>query len=488
MSEFTPIIVSDYNSSGQQSTSSNSHRRRATEKRKQQNRVAQQKYREKQKRLLAQLKLRTAWDEASERPGNLLLENETTRINISPNVENSCNLIGATIDGYGIGTRRSIKAPHNLRQFSASSGAEHIVDVQLDASVTNLESITAGSVHALDQGQVACTLSNGASQIVQLPRSDALNFRDRLQLRPDVFDLESRQIFSGLFQVSPSDLHIEEEPTLSQRGRNNEFLESSNALSELVAELPSIELSRPHRNGTSPRLDVPHTHTDTFDLENTKANNSINTYPAEVAVADSVDNGNISSRIYSDGSICPRLPDFHVTSITLTVETTLSALLHNAQIFGLTLDEISNDDSISHFYRPNLTIADDVQSIQESLGKDIMPDLRPTFEQILYPHHSCLDLIPFPTMRARTIALLACTPPMVDELELEDDMMNGLICWRTSNRGSRQPWDTRSWEVQPWFLKKWSILLGGEEGEAWKQTMWWRAMRGESGSIRIKHN
>ncbi|KAK9482005.1 hypothetical protein V1527DRAFT_432132 [Lipomyces starkeyi] len=481
--EYTPIIVSNYNPSGQQSTSGNSHRRHATDKRKQQNRVAQQKYREKQKRLLAQLKLRTACDDASERPGNLLLENETPRINLSSNVENSSDLNVATADGHGIGTRKSIEAPHNLRQFSASIGAEHIADLQLDASLTDLESNAADSIHALDQGQVACTPSNDASQVVELPRSDALNFHDRLQLCPDVFDLESRQVFSGLFQVSPSDVHIDEEPTLSQRVRDNEFLESSNALSALVAELQAIELSRSHRNG-SPAHDVgPHTFTGTFDLENTENNNSTNTYPAEVVVADGVDNGNISSRIYSDGSICPRLPNVQVTSITLTVETTLSALLHNAQIIGLTLDEISNDDSISPFYRPNLTIADNIQSVQESLGKDMMPDLRPTFEQILYPHHSCLDLIPFPTMRARTIVLLACTPPMVDESELEDDMMNGLICWRTSNRGSRQPWDTRSWEVQPWFLKKWSILLGGEEGEAWKQTMWWRAMRGERGSI-----
>jgi hypothetical protein len=75
--------------------------------------------------------------------------------------------------------------------------------------------------------------------------------------------------------------------------------------------------------------------------------------------------------------------------------------------------------------------------------------------------------------------------PMIDEDELCQDLNNGLVCWgsvldgRNSTIGSGVPWDVRSWEAQPWFLKKWWIVIGGAEGEIYKQTQWWRQIRGE---------
>ncbi|KAK9491666.1 hypothetical protein V1508DRAFT_373435 [Lipomyces doorenjongii] len=445
--EDTPIINSDHHSSDKPSTSGNSHRRPATEKRKQQNRIAQQKYREKQKRLLAQLKLRTAWDDdARFRPRNLLPENETPTSDLSPNVEYFSNQNDTTVDCHGVGPRRLIEPSEDLAQLNTAIGAEQIAFFERDASsLTDLENITASPIHTLDDNPGV--LPSDTSQILGLPPSDPLNFRDKLQRRPDVFDSECGQDFSDLSQVSSSTLHVDDESTLSSPRRillNTQFLESNNVLTRLAAELPSIESSRSQKSSSPIPDGGPHKFS---------------------------------------GSFYSRLPDPHVNSFTLTIETTLSAILHNAHSLGLTLDEMYDDDSMSCFYRQNLTLADDINLIQESLAKNVMPDLRPTLTQILCPHHSCYDLIPFPTLRTRTIELLACTPPVIDESELEDDIFNGLICWRTASRGSGQPWDMRSWEVQPWFFKKWGILLGGEEGEAWRQTMWWRAMRGETDSI-----
>lgn len=75
---------------------------------------------------------------------------------------------------------------------------------------------------------------------------------------------------------------------------------------------------------------------------------------------------------------------------------------------------------------------------------------------------------------------------MIDEDDLCADLQNdGLICWGSSlgggsaAMGSGAPWDARSWEAQSWFLRKWWILIGGAEGEIYKQTRWWCEMRGE---------
>ncbi|KAK9365627.1 hypothetical protein V1509DRAFT_612375 [Lipomyces kononenkoae] len=464
------IIISDKHLSAKRSTSpsGSSRRRPATEKRKQQNRVAQQKYREKQKRLLEQLKLRAAWDDDASGPaGSSLLENETSSSHSSPNVAYSSNLLNdATVDGHGTGTHRSIES-----SGSDSIGAENILDFQLDGPLADLEeNISVGSSHAVHNDQVNCTVANDTSQIIELPASDPLYLRDKLQLYSNVCDLESKQVISGV--------PVDEELTPSQPRMfsNIQALESSQGCTaEATAQVSLIESNGPPTSRFA-RGDIgSHTFGGMINLANIE--DSQNRCIARDTLTDDV---NMSLQTYCK----PHVPDVHVNSITLTVESTLSAILHNAYMVGLTFDEVLNDDdSMSRFYRPNLTLADDIKSVQESFAKDLMPDLRPTLAQIVYPHHSCYDLIPFPTMRSRIVALLACAPPAIDEDELENDMHNGLICWRTSNRGSGQPWDARSWEVQPWFLKKWSFLLGGEEGEAWRQTVWWRTMRGENGSI-----
>jgi len=104
----------------------------------------------------------------------------------------------------------------------------------------------------------------------------------------------------------------------------------------------------------------------------------------------------------------------------------------------------------------------------------------------MYRHHPYIDVLPFPTFRERLIKLACAGEPMIDEDELCKDLENdGLICWGSSlgggsaAMGSGAPWDLRSWEAQDWFMKKWWILIGGAEGEIYKQTQWWCEMRGE---------
>lgn len=104
----------------------------------------------------------------------------------------------------------------------------------------------------------------------------------------------------------------------------------------------------------------------------------------------------------------------------------------------------------------------------------------------MYRHHPYIDVLPFPTFRERLITLACAKEPTIDEDELCKDLENdGLICWGSSLGGgstavgSGAPWDIRSWEAQGWFMKKWWILIGGAEGEIYKQTQWWCEMRGE---------
>jgi hypothetical protein len=116
--------------------------------------------------------------------------------------------------------------------------------------------------------------------------------------------------------------------------------------------------------------------------------------------------------------------------------------------------------------------------------------LKPTLPQLLYPHPAFMDLIPMPAFRARAITLAATRPQLFDIWELKRDMIveDGLVLWSSISSGASsgeigegqgQPWDKRSWEAAPWFLRKWRVLFDGEEGEVWKQSLWWRRARGE---------
>ena len=179
------------------------------------------------------------------------------------------------------------------------------------------------------------------------------------------------------------------------------------------------------------------------------------------------------------------LPDIRRNHIRIKQVLFTAACLANASSLGLTIRTESCDDVDSPFFR---------ETISESAAKtaclseftDLNMHLRPTAMQIMHQHHPYIDVLPFPTFRERLIRLAYAEEPMIDEDDLCRDLENdGLVCWGSSlgggstAMGSGAPWDIRSWEAQPWFLKKWWILIGGAEGELYKQTQWWSEMRGE---------
>jgi len=176
----------------------------------------------------------------------------------------------------------------------------------------------------------------------------------------------------------------------------------------------------------------------------------------------------------------PFLADPYKNNLRLVRAATVDAYLCNALSLGMDIPTLYRDNCPSPFYRPRKNRGEDIRNLVAKMSANLPEHLKPTPPQVLCPHHPYLDLLPFPILRARAVALTFRNPPLIDAAKLKSDIMNdGLICWRTSGSGRGQPWDMRSWEAAPWFLKKWSILVGGEEGEVWKQTMWWRELRGE---------
>ena len=178
------------------------------------------------------------------------------------------------------------------------------------------------------------------------------------------------------------------------------------------------------------------------------------------------------------------LPDIHRNHIQMKPLLYVAACMANASALGLFFTAENCEDVESPFFR---------DSISESAAKtacmndfsSLNTDLRPCAAQLMQKHHPWIDVLPFPTLRERAIKLAYCEEPMIDEDDLCNDLNEGRVCWGSvlgggsSAVGSGVPWDIRSWEAQPWFLKKWWIVIGGAEGEIYKQTQWWRQMRGE---------
>jgi hypothetical protein len=179
------------------------------------------------------------------------------------------------------------------------------------------------------------------------------------------------------------------------------------------------------------------------------------------------------------------LPDIRRNNIRIKQVLFTAACVANATSLGLSLESLNCGSAESPFFR---------DSVSEPAAKtaclsdfpDLKTHLRPCATQLMYRHHPYIDVLPFPTFRERLIKLACAGEPMIDEDELCKDLENdGLICWGSSLgggsavAGSGAPWDIRSWEARDWFMKKWWILIGGAEGEIYKQTQWWCEMRGE---------
>ncbi|KAL2392119.1 hypothetical protein ABEF93_002054 [Exophiala dermatitidis] len=185
-------------------------------------------------------------------------------------------------------------------------------------------------------------------------------------------------------------------------------------------------------------------------------------------------------------NINPQLPDPWCNNIQFNSTTIFNAFLTIALRLGFNLRELVdaknclNAATRSPFYCPT-TPQNDPQALLAAAQLPFAPsNLQPTLPQILIPHHPFLDLIPFPAIRASAITLAAAMPNAFSMTELKKDVYvhGALICWVGGRGiGSSQPWDPRSWEAAPWFLHKWRLLLGGETGEMWKTSTWWRECR-----------
>ncbi|KAL2832047.1 hypothetical protein BDW59DRAFT_157515 [Aspergillus cavernicola] len=169
-------------------------------------------------------------------------------------------------------------------------------------------------------------------------------------------------------------------------------------------------------------------------------------------------------------------------SMTPQLYTHMSALMEIARHIGLVVDQMAGDDAVSPFiptrpYAPWTT--------PERLAT-LKPDIQPVPEQFTVVHHPYLDLIPFPSFRARALLAMARGDRTFDETALCFDLMHGgMRCNGSSKvslhgRGDGAAWDARSWEVTPWFFRKWGGLVGDEDDMIYKNSAWWWACHGES--------
>ena len=180
----------------------------------------------------------------------------------------------------------------------------------------------------------------------------------------------------------------------------------------------------------------------------------------------------------------PILPDPYKNRLAIARITTLQAYLANAEALGYLIPELYCKISPSIFHHPKLKTAAEINKFRDTISYRIPLHLRPMHAQIQYAHPPFMDLLPFPSVRERAVLFSSFTPPLIDVAELKEDILNdGLICWSKSKKGTGQPWDMRSWEAAEWFLKKWWMLVGGEEDDIQEHTKWWRNLRGDGNSL-----
>ncbi|KAJ5128594.1 hypothetical protein N7526_006760 [Penicillium atrosanguineum] len=184
--------------------------------------------------------------------------------------------------------------------------------------------------------------------------------------------------------------------------------------------------------------------------------------------------------------------DPYANNLRIDTVCTAAALRTIGMQLGVNEEALCADESLSPFFRFTTGSVDFmvqstmIKTVQQTF-KSLKPDLRPSREQITVKHHPCIDVLPFPTLRNNFIT----HQDEFDEDELFMDVFNGLVCWGGAGIGKRDrdintgyvstgtPWDVRSWEAKQWFLKKYWVLLGGEDGELVRQSEWWRGIRGE---------
>ncbi|OQV00591.1 hypothetical protein CLAIMM_06070 [Cladophialophora immunda] len=149
----------------------------------------------------------------------------------------------------------------------------------------------------------------------------------------------------------------------------------------------------------------------------------------------------------------PSLPSPYKNHLQLVGESCFAATMSIAQSLGISIVSYVNDHPSPFSTESNANI------------HTIPVDLRPTAHQLIIPHPSYLDCIPFPHFRSMAIYLSSVRK--LDHMSLFLDLMHdGMVCWGRerangySGRSMRDgvAWNKRSWEVRRWFWRKWSWI------------------------------
>lgn len=478
-----------------------------TEARKVQNRLAQRAYRERQK---ARLQCSGSDGVGVEEPvigsdrANQGVEADPTDLSWLPDLE-------ALESGQYIGLEDSdifadiLASPSAFHEDQRPTRASPQPNVDLPFLLADFRDLSANTVGSLPQGKP-----------IDPPLTDRCTFEEYQKLREAFTDRDPSSGFGETLTTEPPVCTYSNEPgirlmPIRRSDKNGPFQPNPPSPSR-----PSTPASPPARKGRKRRRPVSPKRWDYgFDYQSLNILTAICEALGVEGVEENYDllkyaiiEQNVSmNEILSAGlrsvlggtpeTTAPllrqalRLPDPRATNgLRFVRASTLTSYLFNARALDLNVRDLVQDGCLSPFHRQSISPSDDPKVIQESFNNNhrIPEHLRPTLPQIMYPHHPYLDLLPFPTFRARAIALGATTPPMYDMLELKHDVMsNGLVCWRTPEGSPHgQPWDMRNWEVAPWFFRKWRMLLGGEDGEIWTQSLWWQRMRGEEAKARLE--
>ncbi|OAL33094.1 hypothetical protein AYO20_07576 [Fonsecaea nubica] len=149
----------------------------------------------------------------------------------------------------------------------------------------------------------------------------------------------------------------------------------------------------------------------------------------------------------------PSLPSPYKNNLKLVGESCFAATMSIAQSLGISIVSYVNDHPSPFSTSSNANI------------HTIPVDLRPTAHQLIIPHPSYLDCIPFPHFRSMAIYLSSVKK--LDHMSLFLDLIHdGLVCWGRERangdygRSMRDgvAWNKRSWEVRRWFWRKWGWI------------------------------
>ncbi|CAM1505537.1 Fc.00g111740.m01.CDS01 [Cosmosporella sp. VM-42] len=174
--------------------------------------------------------------------------------------------------------------------------------------------------------------------------------------------------------------------------------------------------------------------------------------------------------------LLPVIPDVYMNTLRLETWCVVGAMLENCLHVGITQAMFCSDNAISPFFRLQSAESSGLVASVQRVFKSLQYDLRPTLAQITTEHHPYIDAIPFQDIRDNLIEQM----DVIDEDEFFHDALNHLRCWGgVAGAHTGSPWDSRSWEASEMFLRKWSHIVGGDDGELTRQSRWWRSLRGD---------